>query len=263
MLRNTFLAFLIVLAAAATSHATTTAGADADGKASIGYDSATGAFSIRPDGQPVGLIQILSASSIFNATNATFPTAGLFTANSAMEKGWADLPTGAVSTNFNLGNIAAPGLTSAFLLNDLTIELSGGFGTDPLPGNLVYLGDIEPPLVPVITTVAVGEYESVATIVRQLTASNGPNTWSALTPTTGTPALAATLSAQGEFSWNPAGSRRGPKGNGVAYSWTATATNAAGADTDVAISLTLIPEPATVSLFGLAMVALVGLFRRR
>jgi hypothetical protein len=34
-------------------------------------------------------------------------------------------------------------------------------------------------------------------------------------------------------------------------------------DTRVAISLSLIPEPATMSLFGLAMVGMLGLVRRR
>jgi hypothetical protein len=116
---------------------------------------------------------------------------------------------------------------------------------------------------PVITPVALGEVEQSTTIMANLTASNGPITWSALTPTAGTPAIAAQLTAAGAFSWDPAGSARGPKGNGVAYSWTATATNAAGADTDVAITLSLIPEPATVSLFGLALVGMLGLVRRR
>jgi hypothetical protein len=118
-------------------------------------------------------------------------------------------------------------------------------------------------LPPVISLVNLGEIESTGVIMANLMASEGPNTWSALTPTAGTPALAATLGADGAFSWDPAGSARGPKGNGRVYSWTATATNAGGADTDVAISLSLIPEPATVSLLGLAIVGLVGLIRKR
>jgi hypothetical protein len=115
---------------------------------------------------------------------------------------------------------------------------------------------------PVITPVNLGEVLQSTTITAQLTASNAP-TWSNLTPTAGTPAQAATLTPQGAFSWNPAGSARGPKGNGVLYSWTATATNAGGMDTRVAISLSLIPEPATISLFGLALVGTLGLVRRR
>jgi len=268
MLRNTFLAVLTVLAVAAVSQAATTAGAEGDGKTSISYDSATGAFGIQPDGQPVGLFEILSATNIFtNAAAGTLPPGGLgFDVKAAGQMAWAALPASAITANHNLGVIAAPGLTQAFLLNDLTLTVSGGFGTDNVLSNLVCLGTAcggGGGLVPDITPVAVGEYESTAIITRDLVASNGPITWSALTPTAGTPAMAATLTPAGVFSWDPAGSRRGPKGNGVQYSWTATATNSAGADTGVAITLSLIPEPATVSLLGLAIVGFVGLFRRR
>ncbi len=118
---------------------------------------------------------------------------------------------------------------------------------------------------PVITSVALGEVNQITTVMANLMASNGPITWSGLTPTpgVGSPAIAAQLTAAGAFSWNPNGSARGPKGNGRPYSWTATATNAAGAATGVAITLSLIPEPATVSLLGLAMVGTLGLVRRR
>jgi hypothetical protein len=122
-------------------------------------------------------------------------------------------------------------------------------------------GTVTPPA-PVISPVNLGEIEHGNTIMQQLMASNGPNTWSGLTPTAGTPGMAATLTPEGLFSWNPTGSARGPKGNGVLYSWTATATNGGGADTRVAISLSLIPEPATMSLLALALVGFVG-FRKR
>jgi hypothetical protein len=147
------------------------------------------------------------------------------------------------------GNASAP---------DVPGGVPGGMG---LVGSITVGGGVD--LTPVITPVNLGEVEQSTTIMAQLTASNSP-TWSNLTPTAGSPAIAATLSPTGQFSWNPAGSARGPKGSGtVAYSWTATATNTAGADTDVAITLTLIPEPATMSLFGLAMVGMLGLVRRR
>jgi hypothetical protein len=141
-------------------------------------------------------------------------------------------------------------------------DVPGGVagGTDGVGSIQVGGGQTNPP---VITPVNLGEVEQSTTIMAQLTASNTP-TWSNLTSTTGSPAIAATLTPQGQFSWNPAGSARGPKGSGtVAYSWTATATNADGMDTRVAISLSLIPEPATMSLFGLAMVGMLGLVRRR
>jgi hypothetical protein len=141
MLRNTFLAVLTVLAVAAVAQATTTLGAPGDNKTSVVYDSATGNFTLQPDGQAVGLFWIRSATSIFSGM-ATLPGGGLgFDVNAANEKAWAALPANAVSANFNLSNIAAPGLTQDFLLGDLTIDVSGGFGTDNRLGDLVYLGD--------------------------------------------------------------------------------------------------------------------------
>ena len=83
-------------------------------------------------------------------------------------------------------------------------------------------------------------------------------TWSNLTSTGGSPSVAATLGADGSFEWHTIGSARPGT-----YSWEATVSD--GELTDVA-SLTLnliVPEPATITLFGLAMVGLVGLGRRR
>jgi hypothetical protein len=88
-------------------------------------------------------------------------------------------------------------------------------------------------------------------------------TWSNLVLSDGNPAIAATLSSSGLFEWDPAGSLAGKKGNGVLYRWSATASNDVGSDSDFAISIRLIPEPATMSLFGLAMIACVGILRRR
>lgn len=88
-------------------------------------------------------------------------------------------------------------------------------------------------------------------------------TWSNLVLNNGSPLIAPSLSNGGLFTWNPAGSKAGKKGNGVLYRWTATATNATGADTDFAITVRLIPEPATMSLLGLAMIGAMGVIRRR
>jgi hypothetical protein len=144
----------------------------------------------------------------------------------------------------------------------LDVEVQGNGGTAIQQFTDFVVGGVEPPPAPVISPINLGEIEHGNTIMQQLMASNGPNTWSGLTPTAGTPGMAATLTPQGLFSWNPTGSARGPKGNGVLYSWTATATNEGGADTRVAISLSLIPEPATMSLLALALVGFVG-FRKR
>jgi hypothetical protein len=262
MLRNTFFAVLTVLAAAASVQAATTLGAAGDGKSSVAYDSATGVFSIQPDSQPVGLFDIMSASGIFNATPATMPPGSLgFDVNSATRKSWAALSVSAINANHSLGAIAAPGLTQAFLLGDLTVTMSGGFGTNNRDGDLVYVGGA---VGPDIQLVNLGEYLSTNAITQQLNAANGAGgTWSALTSSAGNPSQAASLSPAGVFTWNPLGSQRGPKGNGVVYSWRATVTTAGGTDTDVALTLSLIPEPATVSLIGLAMIGLVGLVRRR
>jgi len=119
---------------------------------------------------------------------------------------------------------------------------------------------------PVIVPVNLGEIEgSLGVILANLDATGDPTiTWSNLTPVAGSPVLAATLAADGKFSWDPAGSLAGPKGSGnVLYSWNATASNGGGPTTGLAISLILIPEPATMSLLGLAMVSLFGFFGRK
>jgi hypothetical protein len=112
---------------------------DGDGETSVRYDATTGEFAIQPDGSPVGLFHIESASGIFTKT-ATFPPGGLgFDTNTATEKAWAALPASAFHANFSLSVIASPGLQHAFLLNDLTMLASGGFGTPHDFVDLVYV----------------------------------------------------------------------------------------------------------------------------
>jgi hypothetical protein len=147
------------------------------------------------------------------------------------------------------------GTDSAPLVNGDAVGMGGAAGSIGLGGGV---------LPPDITPIDLGQIFGTGVITANLQASNGPNTWTALTPSSGTPALAATLTPEGGFSWDPAGSRRGPLGNGVQYSWMATASNGPdSSDTAVAITLTLVPEPATISLFGLAMIGVLGLIRRR
>jgi hypothetical protein len=113
---------------------------------------------------------------------------------------------------------------------------------------------------PVIVPVNLGD-TALAVINQQLNATgDGPITWSNLVSSgPGNPVNAATLSPTGAFEWHTLGSARPGS-----YSWTATATNEFGSDTDVAISLNLIvPEPATLSLVGLAMIGFVGFVGRR
>jgi hypothetical protein len=111
---------------------------------------------------------------------------------------------------------------------------------------------------------------SAGVITTSLTATGDVTNWSALVPRVGAgfgvPANPATLSGTNNatFSWNPAGSKAGAKGSGaVVYQWIATATFLGGIqDTDVAVSLILIPEPSAVCLFALAGAFTLSVRRR-
>ena len=66
-----------------------------------------------------------------------------------------------------------------------------------------------------------------------------------------------TLDNAGNFSWNTAGAKRGT------YAWAITGT---GQGTDggiISVNVTQVPEPATLSLFGLALVGFIGFARKR
>ena len=251
-----FSAWIVATVLAQSSFAATTIGMAGDGETSLSYNAVTGEMRIQPDGMPVGLFQILSSSGIFTTPPPTFCSFHL--PCGPHEMAWAALPAAANISDFSLGVITTPGLQLPFLLNDLTITVSGGFGTSNRLADLVYTfgGSQERPI---IVPVNLAEVAPSAVITANLLAANGPVTWHALTPTAGTPAIAATLSSQGAFSWNPAGSARGPKGNGVLYSWTATATNPAGQDINLAITLRLVPEPATVHLIVMALMSIIAI----
>jgi hypothetical protein len=104
---------------------------------------------------------------------------------------------------------------------------------------------------------------AMAFITRQLTATGDtPITFGGLVPFSGNPQGAFTLAADGKFDWQP-----GPTPRPGTYAWDFTATNAfsPGGQGDVGrLTIELqIPEPATISLIGLAMIGLIGVARRR
>jgi PEP-CTERM motif len=123
--------------------------------------------------------------------------------------------------------------------------LGGGVGMPPIIDN-VNLGD---------TTAAIINHTFVPA------AGSGPIASWSIAPTTGSPAEAATISPTGVFQWHTIGSARSE--TGVPYSWTITATGPDGSDTGVLSLELVVPEPATMSLIGIAMVGLVGFARRR
>lgn len=116
----------------------TVAGQPNDGKISVEYDPVTGAFVVQPDGNSVGLFDIQSAAGIFTGS-AMFPPGTVVSVNSAAQKSWLGGMGSAFTANFSLGVIAAPGLSRDFLLNDLTLVGSGGFGTPNVDLDLVYV----------------------------------------------------------------------------------------------------------------------------
>jgi hypothetical protein len=149
------------------------------------------------------------------------------------------------------------------------------FGTDTSPlingdafGSAGAVGSITltesvGPNPPIIVPVQLGEVDRTTPISINLQSCQCPTIWSGLTSVAGNPAIAAALNSSGEFSWDPAGSKRGPKGNGVLYSWSATVANPGGSTIGLALTLMLIPEPTTAPLAGLALFGLLGILRHR
>ena len=122
---------------------------------------------------------------------------------------------------------------------------------------------------PIVALNALGERDPGGGIIKAtaITSIDTPPTmWSNLQavagPNFGIPAIAATLDADGNFSWDPTGSKSGPKGIGVLYQWTATATDFVGSDTDVAFSVILVPEPSTLLLVAITSIGCVACLRR-
>jgi hypothetical protein len=133
--RRNLIAVLVLFGIGNAGFAATVPGMVGDGMPTVFYDFATGEMGIQPDGNPIGLFDIESASSIFTA-DAILPPDALFTTNTQFRKSWSALPASAFESDFSLGIIAPPGLTFQFLLNNLTLIGSGGFGTPSFPMDL-------------------------------------------------------------------------------------------------------------------------------
>jgi hypothetical protein len=230
------IACAIVIVAARACSAVTFIGAAGDGKTSISYDPATGEMGIQPDGLPVGLFDIHSASGLFTAS-ALLPSGGLeFDVNGPDRKSWAGYQSDAFSANYSLGTIAPAGLTLQFLLSDLTVTGSGGFGTPNRNVDLVYPGAMVVPA-PTALDFDFGNHVRGTPIAHQFAASGSgsPIRWSDLQVTgPGYMANTPTLSREGIFHWDTAGEQFGT------YHFDVTAINHGGSDT-ARLSVNLVP----------------------
>jgi hypothetical protein len=113
---------------------------------------------------------------------------------------------------------------------------------------------------PVVVDVNLGNRIRGGVITHQFTTSQGsaPITFGNLVSNGPGPlSNAPTLTGAGAFSWNSAGTN--PLGT---YTFDVTAMNAGGSDVG-RLTVNLIPEPATVTMIGLAMIGFVGLGLRK
>jgi hypothetical protein len=166
----------------------------------------------------------------------------------------------------------------------VTLQIGNGtFGTfegaDPavttnhLATIMVAMGDV------VGVAPVVGDVNHATTLLNEIVGplmpmdtapGTAPVTWSALLNPTYTPMFGAPAGALGlhhqpmwdpamqKFNWDTGGSSRGR------YTWDVTASNAIGMDTGtITVDVRFIPEPASLTLVGLAMIGLAGLIRRR
>lgn len=108
----------------------TTAGSSGDGQVSYQYNPLTGEVTLDPDGNDVGLLRLVSASDAFTGAAATLPTGSFAEDTDGLVGTVINTGSGAVvDAPVSLGAILPAGLDESFLLSDLTLNWSGGFGT--------------------------------------------------------------------------------------------------------------------------------------
>jgi hypothetical protein len=201
------------------------------------------------------------------SNNSTTGMLGLPTTPGAPMSGYGNLTSGADSAKVLVPGKAGASINFLQLVLKageqalLDVEIVGDAGASrQVFTDFVVGGGGPEPVAPVAVDAPGLTGTAGAQFSHQFTTSAGdtPITWEGLTLVAGgpTPPNAATLSNTGLFSWNAA---QAPLGR---YQWDVTARNAAGTDVGrIAIDV-VIPEPATISLIGLAMLGVAGIFRR-
>ncbi|TWT47697.1 hypothetical protein [Botrimarina hoheduenensis] len=117
----------------------TTEGTPGDGQVSVRYDPLTGEIALFPDTNDIGLVRLSSASGVFTGSAAVLPSGSFQTDTDTLIGVVTNTGGGSILSGggISLGPIAAPGLDLSFLLQDLELNWSGGFGTPNQAADLI------------------------------------------------------------------------------------------------------------------------------
>jgi PEP-CTERM motif len=191
---------------------------------------------------------------LVNSTNVVVPPGLAEEGPYLMQAAFAGSTVGGFGEVFPFVQLVLPsGGANIFYRGEFTVFRSGANVTLPeSDGGIV----IESPLIPI--DVDLGDRAQGSVIDHQFAVSSsaGDVAWSNLLASgPAAPAIAPVLNADGSFSWNSANSVRG------LYKFDATVSDFLGSAV-AHLTVNLVPEPATMSLIGLAMIGLVGIRRR-